>query len=70
MNSNIKVILQISGKEIIEEIAESSTVEDLLRKLSLHPDAYIIVKDKRPVPLTKILEDGERLRLVKVASGG
>lgn len=70
MSASVMVHVQFAGKETEESLPAGSTVEDLLRKLRLHPDAYVIVKDKRPVPITKPLEEGERLRLVKVASGG
>ncbi|QLH75763.1 MAG: hypothetical protein HPY73_09130 [Methanomassiliicoccales archaeon] len=52
------------------ELADGSTVEDLLRKMGLYPDAHIVLRGKVPVPITERLVDSEELRVIKVASGG
>jgi sulfur carrier protein ThiS len=70
MPDKINVIMLIGSKSQEHELLDGSTVEDLLSKLNLHPDAYIVTKDSKPVPITRKLEDGERLKLIKVASGG
>ena len=51
-------------------IRKGATAGDVLKKLALHPDAYIAMMGNRPVPLTKEIRDGEEVRIVKVASGG
>ncbi len=51
-------------------LRKGSTVGDVLKKLALHPDAYIAMMGNRPIPLTKEIKDGEEIRVVKVASGG
>lgn len=70
MSRNLRVIVSSGGKEKEEVMAEGSTVEDLLRSFRMHPDAYIVTKDSKPVPITRMLEDGEKLKIIKVASGG
>lgn len=70
MHDKITVVVQLSGKVQEQTLPEGSTVEDLLSQMNLHPDAYIVTKDSKPVPITRRLEDGERLKLIKVASGG
>ncbi len=70
MRDKITVVVQSGGKLQEQTVPEGSTVEDLLSQMNLHPDAYIVTKDSKPVPITRRLEDGERLKLVKVASGG
>jgi sulfur carrier protein ThiS len=70
MHDKITVVVQSSGKVQERTLPEGSTVEDLLSQMNLHPDAYIVTKDSKPVPITRRLEDGERLKLIKVASGG
>jgi sulfur carrier protein ThiS len=47
-----------------------ATIEDLLRKLQLYPDAHIVLRGKTPVPLSDRPHDGDELRIIKVASGG
>ncbi len=66
----ITVTVILSGKERKVEIAKDKCIEDLFAKLKLFPDAYIALIGDRPVPLTQILHDGDRLRILKVASGG
>jgi sulfur carrier protein ThiS len=70
MPGKINVVVLSGSKSQEHELFDGSTVEDLLSKLDLHPDAYIVTKDSKPVPITRKLEDGERLKLIKVASGG
>lgn len=52
------------------EIADGSTPEDILKVLSLHPDAHLIVRDNAPIPLDEELRDGDSIKVIKVASGG
>ncbi len=70
MPERIKVTVLSAGKASEHELPDGSTIEDLLSEMGLHPDAYIITKDSKPVPITRILVDGEHLKLIKVASGG
>lgn len=70
MSESVRIVVYLAGKGMDEILPEGSTVEDLLKKNKLHPDAYIVTKDSKPVPITKRLEDGEKLKLIKVASGG
>ena len=64
------IIVTLAGTERRVEVAKDKTVEDLFTKLKLFPDAYIAMICDRPVPLTHVLIDGDRLRILKVASGG
>ncbi|MDD1747919.1 MAG: MoaD/ThiS family protein [Methanomassiliicoccales archaeon] len=70
MHRKITVIVQLSGKAHERTLSDGSTVEDLLAQFNLHPDAYIVTKGSKPVPITRRLEDGDNLKLIKVASGG
>jgi sulfur carrier protein ThiS len=70
MHGKITVVVQLSGKVQEQMIPEGSTIEDLLSQMNLHPDAYIVTKDSKPVPITRRLEERDMLKLIKVASGG
>ena len=70
MQGRIKVVVLMGGRTTEHELPEGSTVQDLLSAMKLHPDAYIVTKDAKPIPITRGLEDGERLKVIKVASGG
>lgn len=52
------------------EVADGGTVLDLLKSLSLHPDAHIAMRDGKPVPMDDTLEPGCTVRLLSVVSGG
>jgi len=66
----ITICVTLAGKERKVEIAKDKTIEDLFAKLELFPDAHIAIIGEHPVPLTQVLHDGDRLRILKVASGG
>ncbi|MGC8610843.1 MAG: MoaD/ThiS family protein [Thermoplasmata archaeon] len=43
---------------------------EILRELSLNPDAYIILIDGKPVPEDEYVEDSKYIELLRVFSGG
>lgn len=49
---------------------EGATVAMLLRRLEIPPDAVIVIRHDRPVPLDAPLGDRDALRIVNVFSGG
>lgn len=52
------------------ELHETARVEDLIRALGLFPDAWIAVREDRPLPIDEPLIDGDDVKLVAVVSGG
>lgn len=70
MTESVRILVHVGGEVNEVSLPAGSTVEDLLRSNRMHPDAYIVTKGSKPVPITKQLEDGEALKLIKVASGG
>jgi len=64
----VKIDLETEIREM--KFITGASVEDLLRRLELYPDAYLALREGVPIPLTKILENGDRIRLIKIASGG
>ncbi|MDH7507993.1 MAG: MoaD/ThiS family protein [Methanomassiliicoccales archaeon] len=54
----------------VVEIDEYSTVEQLLRFLGFVPDECIVLKSRTPIPITETLKDGDRVKIIRVASGG
>lgn len=49
---------------------EGATVATLLRRLEIPPDAVIVIRAERPVPLDAPLGHEDTLRIVNVFSGG
>lgn len=43
---------------------------DLLTTLKLAPDAHILVRGETPIPEDEVLQDGDRIRVIAVVSGG
>ena len=70
MSPTLRIEVEYNDTTIEVVMPSDSTVGDLLRRQRLHPDSFIVMIEARPVPITRTLVDGERLRLIKVASGG
>jgi len=68
--SEIELTVEIGRKESALQLPEECTVEAMLDSLGLYPDAHIVIRGKTPVPLDSLVRPGDRLRIVKVASGG
>jgi len=58
------------GKTTEIELQDGSTVEELLVQLGKRPDAHIVLRNEVPIPITERLEDGEEIKILRVASGG
>ena len=51
-------------------LPEGSKVSDVLEQMKLFADAHIVIRGKTPIPLTAEVVDGEKLKVLRVASGG
>jgi len=49
---------------------ESATVMDVLSRLNIKPDTVVVIKDNDPIPIDEGVKDGDKLKIIKVASGG
>ena len=58
------------GKQKRVKLKEGATGEDLLHALNLLPDGVLIVNRSVPIPYTSKLKDGDKLKVIRVASGG
>ncbi|OGS49948.1 MAG: hypothetical protein A3K65_04465 [Euryarchaeota archaeon RBG_16_68_12] len=52
------------------DLPEGASGIDLVRSLSLAPDAHLLVRGDVPIPIDEPLRDGERVRVISVVSGG
>jgi sulfur carrier protein ThiS len=66
----MKVTVVLNKRSEVLDIDDDATIEDLLNKLGLYPDAHIVLRKRTPVPLSDRPQDGDQLRVIKVASGG
>lgn len=66
----IKIVLMPEKNEKEIETQKNSTVLDILKKLDLNPDTVLVIKDNTTIPVDEKLEEKNRLKIVKVVSGG
>jgi sulfur carrier protein ThiS len=52
------------------ELSDRSTILDLLRSVGVRPDEVLVVMGAVPVPVDRVLHDGERVELLSIVSGG
>ncbi|MEM3038793.1 MAG: MoaD/ThiS family protein [Thermoplasmata archaeon] len=51
-------------------LKDNATVLELLKRLDLRPDSWIVVRNGKAIPEDAPLKDGDSLRLLSVISGG
>jgi len=51
-------------------VKKGSTSQEVFRALDLPPDSFIVLRQGKPIPLNERINEGEVLKLVRVASGG
>ena len=49
---------------------ESTTVMDVLLRLNIKPDTVVVIRNGDPIPIDEDVKDGDKLKIIKVASGG
>ncbi len=66
------MIVEVSWDKHTEELElpEGSVVESIFISLNLPPDAFIATKSGAPIPITESLRHCDRVKLIRVASGG
>ena len=68
--TDISVTVDFKGTSTIVKLPQGSKVSDVLEEMKLYADAHIVIRGKTPVPINAEVVDGERLKVLKVASGG
>jgi sulfur carrier protein ThiS len=65
-------VLRVPRPNIEEtvDVRDGATVEELLRSMRLPPDAVIVLREDRPLPVDAAVAEGDRLRVLNVFSGG
>jgi sulfur carrier protein ThiS len=62
-----RIIIEFQGR--VTEVA-SRTPAEALGRLGLPLDAHIVLRDNVPIPLDEPLGEGDRIKVIRVASGG
>lgn len=66
----IKVSYDRTSEEKTIEIANNSSVKDLLAKMEINPVTVIVSRDNNILTEDEKLEDKDNIRLISVISGG
>ena len=64
----VKMLLQ--GKTVEVELPEGTVLKDLLKKLNIDGDRFIVIKDAEAVKENYILKDGDKITILPIVSGG
>lgn len=57
-------------KEREVDLPEGSVADDAPRALGIRPELVLVFRDERPLPGDAPLADGDRIRILRVVSGG
>jgi sulfur carrier protein ThiS len=52
------------------DVDAGSTAEAVVRRLGLHPEAVLVVRENSSIPLDCELSDGDQIKVIHVVSGG
>jgi len=66
----MRIKVEAGGSREELEMPENASSMDLLARLGLLPDAHLVLRDGTPIPIDERLNDEDRLKVIKVASGG
>ena len=67
---DISVTVEHRGTTTVVQLPQGSKVSDVLEQMKLFADAHIVLRGKTPVPINAEVLDGEKLKVLRVASGG
>jgi sulfur carrier protein ThiS len=68
--TDISVTVEHRGTATVVKLPQGSKISDVLQQMKLFADAHIVLRGKTPVPLNAEIVDGEKLKVLRVASGG
>lgn len=57
-------------KERELDLAEGARADDAPRALGIRPEVVLVFRDERPLPGDAPLAEGDRIRILRVVSGG
>ena len=59
-----------ADKERTLELAPDARADDAPRALGIRPELVLVFRDQRPLPADEPLVEGDRIRILRVVSGG
>ncbi len=70
MAYNMRIMVLLGKEQRVMDVEEGSSPLDVIRQMALTPDAYLILRKKTPIPVDEVLNEGDSIKLIRVASGG
>ena len=70
IDSRADICYNASFKQKKVEVVDNSSIQDILRKLSINLDTCLTLIENKPAPIDSILKDGQTVKLIEVISGG
>jgi sulfur carrier protein ThiS len=67
---SMSAVIVLSGMRHTLEVRPGLTLEAAFRSLDVLPDAHLFLRHGTPVPMTMLLQDGDEIQAVRIASGG
>lgn len=68
MNQSTQICLNLRGKEYL--LTGPLTVQQALKRIGLNSESYLAVRDGEIVTEDLLLQNGDKVRIVAVISGG
>lgn len=65
-----KAIIFYDEKEREMEFSDSLNGYELIKKIGQTPDNVIIVRNNIPIPIDEEILDGDKIKIIRVSSGG
>jgi len=67
---NITVSFARTNQTLQVSLQKDSTIQNLLKHLSIKPDTCITLVNNKPTPLDETIIDGQKVMILEVTSGG
>jgi sulfur carrier protein ThiS len=68
MQISITILPENTKKNL--EVSSGTLIIDMLKSLQLSPDALIVLRNNKPIPVDEEVQKDDQLSILKVASGG
>ncbi len=68
MQISITILPENTKKNL--EVSSGTIIIDMLKSLQLSPDALIVLRNNKPIPVDAEIQKDDQLSILKVASGG
>ncbi len=66
----VTVIVIVKNERTKLALEPGSTARDAITAAPLHPSGTLVIRNGTPIPEDSLLQNGDELKLIPVASGG